>query len=156
VYADMKTWQEQDNSNHYTRERLCCDECGKYHKQVLEVIFFDGNKFFCWECFYINIKEHFSSPENDYVSVRMINDILFNTRKQTIKHKRSEMTLKKRFDIMTRDNFQCVLCGERAHSENKLEVDHIEPISKGGSNKEDNLRTLCFSCNRGKGGHYVK
>lgn len=37
----------------------------------------------------------------------------------------------------------CELCGE---TEN-LVIDHIMPLSQGGSNDIDNLRTLCSSCN---------
>ena len=32
----------------------------------------------------------------------------------------------------------------------KLEVDHVHPRSKGGSDSEDNLVTACFDCNQGK------
>ena len=32
-----------------------------------------------------------------------------------------------------------------------LEVDHIHPVSKDGTNRIDNLITSCFECNRGKG-----
>jgi len=34
-----------------------------------------------------------------------------------------------------------------------LEVDHIKPVSSGGSNDTDNLITACFDCNRGKAAH---
>ena|SRR6266566_368157 len=37
----------------------------------------------------------------------------------------------------------CELCG---NVEN-LVIDHIIPLSRGGSNDLDNLRTLCTSCN---------
>jgi len=57
-----------------------------------------------------------------------------------------------RYDIMKRDNFKCVLCGNSPALDHSvvLEVDHILPVKKGGTNKEDNLRTTCRNCNAGK------
>ncbi len=33
----------------------------------------------------------------------------------------------------------------------KLEIDHVQPHSKSGTDDIDNLQTLCILCNRGKG-----
>lgn len=65
------------------------------------------------------------------------------------KHTRRPMSNSKRYDVLRRDKFQCVLCGSSG-SEANLEVDHIIPISKGGTDDISNLRCLCFKCNRGK------
>lgn len=65
------------------------------------------------------------------------------------KYTRVSMTNSKRYDVLRRDQFQCVLCGASG-SEANLEVDHIIPVSKGGSDDMENLRCLCFRCNRGK------
>lgn len=54
-----------------------------------------------------------------------------------------------RFEIFKRDLFICQYCGSTPPG-TILEVDHIIPVSKGGANKEDNLITACFDCNRGK------
>lgn len=54
-----------------------------------------------------------------------------------------------RYSVMKRDGFKCVLCGSTA-SDAPLEIDHIIPIAKGGSNNLNNLRTVCEICNIGK------
>jgi hypothetical protein len=55
----------------------------------------------------------------------------------------------KRFLIMKRDKYRCRICNR---SGVELEVDHIVPVSQGGSDRMDNLQTACRDCNRGKGG----
>lgn len=47
-----------------------------------------------------------------------------------------------------RDGFQCAIC---KHTGNDLQVDHIHPVSKGGTNDLANLQLLCPSCNMSKG-----
>ena len=63
------------------------------------------------------------------------------------------ITLKVRMEVIRRDSSQCVCCG-RKPPEVSLEVDHIIPFSKGGSNHISNLQTLCFDCNRGKSNYF--
>lgn len=55
-----------------------------------------------------------------------------------------------RHEILVRDNYTCQACGAKASEGAKLEVDHIVPRAKGGSNDPSNLRTLCSVCNGGK------
>ena len=59
------------------------------------------------------------------------------------------LLLKQRFDIFKRDNFKCRYCG-RGAEEVILEVDHINPVSCGGGNEQENLVTACKDCNLGK------
>lgn len=54
-----------------------------------------------------------------------------------------------RFAVFARDNFTCRYCGKQSDSV-ELHIDHIIPISKGGSNDESNLVTSCVPCNLGK------
>lgn len=54
-----------------------------------------------------------------------------------------------RFEVFKRDSFTCQYCGNSAPNI-ILEVDHIQPVSKGGSDDIMNLITSCFDCNRGK------
>lgn len=57
---------------------------------------------------------------------------------------------KTRFEIFKRDSFTCQYCGRKAPNV-VLEIDHVEPISKGGTDDILNLVTSCKDCNRGKG-----
>jgi len=59
-----------------------------------------------------------------------------------------------RFEILKRDNFTCRYCG-RASPEVVLNVDHVTPTSKGGTDDWDNLITSCFDCNAGKSGRPI-
>lgn len=52
--------------------------------------------------------------------------------------------IKKR--IMRRDGRKCRICGNTEH----LTLDHIIPVSKGGSNRDNNLMVLCLGCNQKK------
>lgn len=58
--------------------------------------------------------------------------------------------LKMRFKILVRDEFTCQYCGRGVKDKIKLEVDHIKPFSKGGTNTINNLITSCLECNNGK------
>ena len=51
--------------------------------------------------------------------------------------------------VFERDKNQCQSCGKQ-YGETSLTIDHIIPLSRGGSNDISNLQTLCFSCNRKK------
>ncbi len=48
-----------------------------------------------------------------------------------------------------RYNYQCLCCG-KSEPEIKLTVDHVVPLSKGGSNSIDNIQPLCSVCNSQK------
>ena len=49
--------------------------------------------------------------------------------------------------VYERDGFACLQCG----SQHKLSLDHDIPVSSGGDNSIENLRTLCLDCNFAKG-----
>src|SRR5947209_7867127 len=53
--------------------------------------------------------------------------------------------------VWQRDGGRCVKCG----GQERLEFDHIIPLTRGGSNTARNLQLLCETCNRSKGGEIV-
>ncbi len=58
---------------------------------------------------------------------------------------RNELTPEQKYKIHQRDRFTCVYCGARSG-----EIDHVLPISRGGTNDEANLVAACIPCNRKK------
>ncbi len=58
---------------------------------------------------------------------------------------------KTRKQLMEKAGHKCPQCG----STEKLEVDHIVPISRGGNGNVENLQILCRSCNRKKRTRYA-
>ena len=62
---------------------------------------------------------------------------------------RGDLSPQKRWKVLKRDKFRCVLCGADA-TDRKLHIDHIVPACKGGQSKIENLRVLCQYCNLGR------
>ena len=54
------------------------------------------------------------------------------------------------FGDVTNTAYFCKMCG-RVRTLGDLEVDHIIPVSLGGSDTLDNKQLLCSKCNREKG-----
>jgi len=71
---------------------------------------------------------------------------LYYHKKRTIE---GDFTLKDWEDLKKRYNYTCPMCGKK-EPEIKLEIDHIVPISKGGTNYISNIQPLCRSCNARK------
>lgn len=62
---------------------------------------------------------------------------------------RAKVSNELRQEIFERDGYTCVNCGST--EKESLEIDHIQPISKGGKTEPGNLQTLCRNCNIRKG-----
>lgn len=54
----------------------------------------------------------------------------------------------RRRELYQRDEYTCQNCGARGgrHGDAELHAHHIVPISKGGTNKPSNLKTVCKEC----------
>ena len=62
------------------------------------------------------------------------------------KQKRNHIPTHVKREVWRRDQGKCAYCG----SQERLEFDHIIPVSKGGSNTARNVQLLCEKCNRSK------
>ena len=78
-------------------------------------------------------------------------------RKNATKHRHNKRAGGE-FDIdvwnekLVRLNHRCVYCGTKEN----IGIDHIVPVSRGGSNHVDNLQPLCRSCNSRKSNSLIK
>lgn len=61
---------------------------------------------------------------------------------------RKPIPIKIRQLIFRKHNYSCANCGRTTSEDIILEVDHIIPVSKGGTNDLSNLQALCDKCNR--------
>lgn len=71
--------------------------------------------------------------------------------REHIRTERQRMNRQLRMEILRRDGYTCRNCGMVADRLSQLEVDHINPISRGGRTVRENLQALCVACNRRKG-----
>ena len=67
------------------------------------------------------------------------------------KHRRSlrkSLTKRKKEQILKRDAYTCHYCGKM---DGDATIDHLIPVTRGGSSKDSNLITACKGCNSDKG-----
>ena len=113
-----------------------------------------------WSAFYGKSELHCLSVAEDRTSLQEVLALQGSALQEVAdpqnKRKKSNRTgigPKIRHEIFLRDCFTCQQCGA-SPSKNQsvvIEVDHIMPVSKGGTNDKSNLQTLCDVCNSGKG-----
>lgn len=63
--------------------------------------------------------------------------------------KRTVFSLKDKYFYLSKSNCLCARCGKQLYVDT-MTVEHVIPLSKGGSNKGDNLVALCEECNKNK------
>ncbi|MGC9329624.1 MAG: HNH endonuclease [Candidatus Hinthialibacter sp.] len=59
-----------------------------------------------------------------------------------------------RKNVMLRDGYRCQYCGVQ-HSPDKLTLDHVIPLSRGGKDVWSNVVTACKKCNHRKGNYLL-
>jgi len=121
----------------------------------------DGYSYWCNRCIKLNVKRLREDPEyrkkqqewNDKWRKRPENretvlairrksqNTIYNTLRKV-----GIVTNEIRQRIYKRDNESCLACNLTRH----LTIDHIVPVSKGGITTDENLQTLCNSCNSKK------
>ena len=66
------------------------------------------------------------------------------------------LTSEEWIDILKKYKFKCAYCGREFNLFDKLERDHVIPISKNGNNTKENVVPACRSCNAKKYNKLIK
>jgi len=131
--------------------------CGPNSVNVVDYVIFDHCDYHINENrFYVNSgvcgKEGFPYPlSSDAITQQSNMSAIYKARNYIFTEtKRKSIKPSLRFGILKRDDYRCQICGDTAKEGAKLEIDHITPVAKGGSNDANNLQVLCRVCNAGK------
>ena len=105
----------------------------------------------CWQT-YFNRFGSWKKALEEFVKYINSTDKIQYEENINIKKSRKTINNSLRYDVMKRDNFKCCYCGRSPAIDSNviLEIDHTIPVSKGGTNEIDNLKTICKDCNIGK------
>ena len=88
---------------------------------------------------------HFGDGKGGYV-IRVIEEEMYRYVKKpekSLPQIRKPIPKRIRTQVFESNAYRCVLCQDYKN----LVIDHILPLSKGGSDDISNLQTLCWSCN---------
>ncbi len=115
--------------------------------------------FYCRSCFteFGSVFTHKTSLGVSCVTVHSSIQQIVHKEKQEEKDEkptRKAVPARLRYETLKKHNHQCQSCGATVEDGAKLEVDHIVPVSKGGTNEPENLQVLCKTCNIGKSDKY--
>ena len=113
-----------------------------------------GIKFFLRGNPYVVIHISDNIPMKVYlndISVSSIMPSALETGPNLLRILRTAIPLRKRMEIFRRDGLKCSYCGG-FFPVSQLEIDHVTPVSQGGTDEDSNLTTSCITCNRSKGG----
>jgi 5-methylcytosine-specific restriction endonuclease McrA len=125
-----------DPDSHWAYPFWCCDACGG---GTFEPFVVGGVILLCDSCSgsVANYWNHAHSGE--YITWP-------NQRFQNNKDNRSKISASKRKRLHERDAYRCRYCGGYEN----LVLDHVIPLSRDGSDDDENLVTACWSCNSRK------
>lgn len=92
--------------------------------------------------------EAFEAEQEPTLTTRQARNRRYYQNQKNLPYKRGDLTSDMKEEILERDEWACTYCGSTGAP---LHVDHIHPISRGGSNHPDNLCAACIDCNVSKG-----
>jgi len=101
-----------------------------------------------------NTEKHKEMIKQWDASHRDAKNMHFQTRRAKINSSGGVIAPAEWSELKIKYNYTCLCCGRR-EPEIKLTLDHVYPISLGGSSTIDNAQPLCKSCNSRKGARHI-
>lgn len=105
-----------------------------------EVLFVSTRDNLLKEPFYTTIEILYRENCRKYLTPR---------KEKTERKPRDVFTKSIRHEVLKKYNYRCVECGV-TNQTSSLQIDHILPVSRGGTDELDNLQILCETCNLAK------
>lgn len=137
-----------------------CNQCGK--EKATSEFYKDGQGVLykvCKTCSNLKSKEHYR--ENKVKRIKQVRAWeKLNPEKVRNYHRKKKYNRRQAIGTFTSQQLEdkerywggkCYICGGKANS-----VDHVKPLSKGGSNWPCNLRPCCTDCNSRKNNYWPK
>lgn len=106
-----------------------------------------GRRYGKFKEFCFNVMDKFGWQDIEEIQREFDNETFYGLKFQRISEKNIRKWKKISKFVFERDQYTCRYCKRVG---GVLEVDHVIPFSKGGSDDLDNLVTSCRTCNRQK------
>lgn len=154
---------EKSFSSVWTKQKFCSGECCKMAQNTSRRTFFkkEARKHWiekeCTVCKKMFLPSIRNKKRSRYCSPKCLHFICskvswHNRRAKRLYGLETKITSQDWLEVLERDKWKCQKCGAREN----IEMDHIQPLSRGGQNLKANLRVLCKSCNRKNGTTFKK
>lgn len=116
------------------------------------------DKILKWQREY-NSREHVKLGRKNYkntvkgkVAIAKIN----HKRREAAENAKEKFTYKHYNFLMEVQQGCCAKCHRKFTEKLKVEIDHVLPVSKGGTTSFENIQLLCKSCNVSKGTKHIR
>jgi len=131
---------------------LCGEQNSEYYGLFVQRVFYIGDTCTCLKCLIDTLSEQLYSYTLQGIALDIQQRTYTPPVLTELQRKRRAFDKMNKKKILERDEYRCKQCG----SWENLHVDHIKPLSKGGTNDEKNLQALCAKCNLSKGNRPAK
>jgi 5-methylcytosine-specific restriction endonuclease McrA len=142
VLALNRAWLPVDIITHKDAFRLLC----KGHAKALETV--HGSYMMHTIDSWIDMHMHENYKKLNTVSMEIpVPEIIILTEYDKIPERFIKFS---KSNLLIRDDYSCIYCGCSLDAETAT-IDHIHPVSKGGTTSWDNCAISCMRCNHNKG-----